>query len=139
MKANVKAVLAALTLLCACASRPLAWRPLEELTGDQLYQRLCSSCHGVQARGDGSVAAVIAVRVPDLTRLAQREGGEFPTEDVRRIIDGRFERSAHGTREMPVWGWQLLNGAPRSDSRERARVDALIDRLVEYLRSVQTD
>jgi hypothetical protein len=80
---------------------------------------------------------LVKIGVPDLTRLARREGGEFPDADVRRTIDGRFERPAHGARDMPVWGWQLYNSASLNDPAERARVDAMIGRLVDYLRSIQ--
>jgi hypothetical protein len=79
----------------------------------------------------------VKIHVPDLTRIAQRDGGEFPLEDVRRTIDGRFDRPAHGPRDMPVWGWQFYRSQAPNDPAERARVDALIDRLVQYLRSIQ--
>jgi hypothetical protein len=103
----------------------------------QLYEQLCASCHGVEGKGDGPVAPLIKIGVPDLTRLAYRDGGEFPTEDVRRVIDGRFERPAHGPRDMPVWGWQLYDSASADDPDARARTDSMIDRLVEYVRSIQ--
>jgi hypothetical protein len=41
---------------------------------------------------------------PDLTVLAKKNGGVFPTERVHQIIDGRAQVGAHGSREMPVWG-----------------------------------
>lgn len=137
MKALVAIVFATLWL-AGCASQRSDMRALNELSGVELYQRLCSSCHGVQARGDGPIAPLIKIGVPDLTQLARREGGEFPAADVARTIDGRFERPAHGPRDMPVWGWQLYDSTSSNDSAERARVDAMIDRLVAYLRSVQS-
>jgi len=131
--------LAALVLIgslvgCATAPKPTA---LSSLSGMQLYEQLCASCHGVDGRGDGPVAPLIKIGVPDLTRLAARDGGEFPTEDVRFIIDGRFERRAHGPRDMPVWGWQLYDASNADDAAERARTDSMIDRLVGYLQSIQ--
>jgi mono/diheme cytochrome c family protein len=110
---------------------------LSSLSGLEMYERLCASCHGAQGRGDGPVAPLIKIGVPDLTRIAARDGGEFPTEDVRRIIDGRSDRRAHGARDMPVWGWQLYDSSSTDDASERARTTAMIDRLVEYLRSIQ--
>jgi hypothetical protein len=103
----------------------------------QLYEKLCASCHGIDAHGDGPVAPLIKTGVPDLTRLAARDGGEFPTEDVRLIIDGRYDRRAHGSRDMPVWGWQLYDASNRDDKSERARTQSMIDRLVVYLQSIQ--
>jgi len=129
------------TVVCAviagCASTEPSSRRMAELSGPELFERLCASCHGATGRGDGPVAPLVKVGVPDLTRIAFRDGGEFPAEDVRRIIDGRSERPTHGPRDMPVWGWQFYDGTSPDDSAERARVDALISRLVDYLRSIQ--
>lgn len=138
MRSLVGIALAAMCL-AGCASQPVDTRSLKQLSGVELYQRLCSSCHGVQARGDGPVAPLIKIGVPDLTKLAQRDGGEFPAADVQRAIDGRFDRPAHGPRDMPVWGWQLYESTANDDQAERAQVDATIARLVEYLRSVQVN
>lgn len=123
-------------LAAGCTTQP-SQRELATESGLEMYQQLCASCHGVDGRGDGPVAPSIKVGVPDLTRIAARDGGEFPTEDVRRIIDGRNDRRAHGPRDMPVWGWQLYDERRRDDADARGRADALIDRLVVYLQSIQ--
>jgi hypothetical protein len=130
--------LSAALIVAACATTPDE-RPPRQLTGVEMYEQLCASCHGVSGRGDGPVASLIKIGVPDLTRIAHRDGGEFPTEDVRRTIDGRFERPAHGSRDMPVWGWQFYDSSATDDVGERAVVDSMIDRLVEYLRSIQVE
>ena len=127
----------AMLLVSACAGTPE--RSPAQLSGMELYQQLCTSCHGVSAHGDGPVSSLIKIGVPDLTRIAHREGGEFPTEDVRRTIDGRWDRRAHGARDMPVWGWQLYDVSSSNDAEERAVVDSMIDRLVGYLRSIQVE
>jgi hypothetical protein len=124
-------------LVCACAGTPE--RKASHMSGLEMYQQLCSSCHGVSGHGDGPVSSLIKIGVPDLTRLAARDGGEFPTEDVRRTIDGRWDRRAHGARDMPVWGWQLYDSSSTDDAKERAQVDSMIDRLVDYLRSIQVE
>jgi hypothetical protein len=128
---------AAALLASACAGTPE--RSPGQMTGMELYQQLCSSCHGVSGHGDGPVSSLIKIGVPDLTRIAERDGGEFPTEDVRRTIDGRWDHRAHGARDMPVWGWQFYDSSATNDAEERARVDAMIDRLVGYLRSIQVE
>lgn len=133
---DVSIVVATIVLLAGCATQQ-AGSALETLSGLETYQRLCASCHGVDARGHGPVAPFIKVPTPDLTRLAARDGGEFPTEDVRRIIDGRTDRRAHGPRDMPVWGWQLYDLSSRDEAGERARTNAMIDKLVVYLQSIQ--
>jgi hypothetical protein len=127
------------TVLAACAGTSVDRRDVRELSGVEMYERLCASCHGVSAHGDGPVSSLMKIRVPDLTRIAHHDGGEFPTEDVRRTIDGRFDRPAHGARDMPVWGWQFYDSSAANDAAERARVDSMINRLVEYLRSIQVE
>lgn len=134
----VAVALLALTLMTACTTTTRE-RDLQQLSSLELYEGLCSSCHGLTGRGDGPVAPLLKIGVPDLTRLAYRDGGEFPTEDVRRTIDGRWDRRAHGARDMPVWGWQLYGSPAENDAEERARVDSMIDRLVQYLRSIQVE
>jgi hypothetical protein len=126
-----------IALVAACATTPD--RSPAQMSGLEMHQQLCSSCHGVSGHGDGPVASLIKISVPDLTRIAQRDGGEFPAEDVRRTIDGRWDRRAHGARDMPVWGWQLYDSSASNDSVERAQVDSMIGRLVDYLRSIQLE
>jgi mono/diheme cytochrome c family protein len=132
-------LLPALMLLAACGTTSRDERNSAQLSGVEMYERLCSSCHGPGGHGDGPVSSLIKVNVPDLTRVALRDGGEFPTEDVRRTIDGRWDRRAHGARDMPVWGWQFYDSANTNDAQERAVVDSMIDRLVVYLRSIQVE
>jgi len=133
---RLSACCALFALLSACT--PLRQeRALATLSGVELYQQLCASCHGVEGRGDGPVAPLIKIPVSDLTRLAYRDGGEFPAADVRLVIDGRSDRRAHGPRDMPVWGWQLYDSADPNDAQARARTDALIGKLVDYLQSIQ--
>jgi mono/diheme cytochrome c family protein len=110
--------------------------PFAEFSGRELYQRFCASCHGLGGSGDGPVAPSFKVMLPDLTEITQRSGGRFPEERVRRIIDGREAPGAHGMRDMPVWGQEfwLEQGADEAALDGTVRV---LDRLVEYLRSIQ--
>jgi len=126
------ATLAALMLL----PMPSGAEDLSAYNGAQLYKRFCASCHGAGGLGDGSVAPSLKIMVPDLTRLARRHGGEFPDDLVRRIVDGRAVQVPHGTREMPVWGYEFRTaGADEPDTGSTA--DKLVSRLVDYLRSIQ--
>lgn len=129
----------AIVLIAGCAGTQTTSRPVSELSGRDMYAQLCASCHGAAGHGDGPVAPLISIAVPDLTRIAARNGGEFPAGDVHRTIDGRFERRGHGPRDMPVWGWQFYDMSSADDSGERVRADALISRLVDYLRSIQQE
>jgi hypothetical protein len=51
-------------------------------------------------------------------------------------IDGRQEVSAHGTRDMPVWGYKL-SGEFKNTSIGEELVRGNISVLVDYLKSVQ--
>ena len=104
--------------------------------GRQAYLESCAACHGLYAGGDGPAIAALAVPVPDLRRLAAREGGSFPLERVARVIDGREMAAAHGDRTMPVWGSEfwLQEGC---DNGAEQRVSARIQDLVGYLASIQ--
>jgi cytochrome c1 len=107
-----------------------------DLSGAELYQTFCSSCHGVAAHGDGLVASTFRIAVPDLTSISMRHFGEFPTAEVFRVIDGRKVVGAHGSREMPVWGREFY-AYDGVDPIRRQRANEMIARLVEYLRSIQ--
>ncbi len=73
-------------------------------SGDEMYRTWCASCHGEKGKGDGPAAGALKTRPADLTQLVKKNGGKFPTERVRSFIDGTAKVSAHGSREMPVWG-----------------------------------
>jgi mono/diheme cytochrome c family protein len=73
-------------------------------SGAEMYKTWCASCHGAEGKGDGPVAAALKKPPADLTQLAKKNGGKFPTEKVRNYIDGTKAMAAHGSRDMPVWG-----------------------------------
>lgn len=111
---------------------------LEDYSGEEIFDRFCAACHGAQARGDGPVSRSLNVAVPDLTTIAVRYG-EFPASLIRDVIDGRgIDTLAHGTRTMPVWGYEFWVEEGGDVNAQRAVRDA-INKLVEHLESVQRD
>ena len=80
----------------------------KDSSGHETYLEYCAGCHGETAMGDGPLAAIISIEMPDLTILSRRYGGSFPLVDVVRQIDGRVEMRGHGG-PMPVFG-ALLTG-----------------------------
>ena len=128
--------LALCLLITACGSEPTR-APVASVSGETLYLQLCASCHGASGIGDGPVASSLKAKVPDLTRIAWRDGGEFPREDLKRSIDGRVERLAHGPREMPVWGIRFYDLSNPDRNSEQARVEAMIDKLVDQIEGMQ--
>jgi hypothetical protein len=103
--------------------------------GRFLFRVHCQSCHGSEGRGDGAMQEVLTVEPSDLTTIARRNDGSFPTHLVVEIIDGRRHLPAHGAREMPVWGitFQTLD----LDTNQEPEVERRIRELVRYLESIQ--
>ncbi len=92
--------------------------------GKTAYLSSCGPCHGVDGKGDGFISAVLKVPPPDLTMLAKRNDGVFPIAAVNEIIDGRLLIAAHGNREMPIWGFDIM---------VRSRISVIVD----YLNRIQ--
>jgi mono/diheme cytochrome c family protein len=107
-------------------------------TGQENFQRLCAACHGLTGKGDGPVAGVLATTVPNLTTIAERNGGVFPRQIIKKLIDGRWTIDAHGTRRMPVWGYEFWIAEGAGDFSEM-RVSKILDDLVNYLVSIQVE
>ena len=79
-----------------------ARNPIE---GATIFRSYCAACHGADGRGHGPASVALKHAVPDLTLISQRNGGKFPYQHVKNIIEGKETGSfAHGDREMPIWG-----------------------------------
>jgi mono/diheme cytochrome c family protein len=116
--------------------------------GKTEFRLRCAACHGPTGQGDGMIGQMLKVPPPDLTRIAERNGGTFPFQKIYDIIDGRQAIAAHGTREMPIWGdsyrAEQLPMQPlqkdateaQADAPERA-VEAHVLALVYYLGTLQ--
>ena len=109
-------------------------------TAERDFRLYCSNCHGEGGRGDGPKTFGLSGPAPDLTELSLRNGGVFPRERLKAIIDGREILKNHGNREMPVWGvWfkmeaeEDLGGAEGDEGTVQRRITGLID----YLETLQ--
>jgi len=132
----IASALAVAALAIGAALAPAAAQDLSGYNGEELYQRFCASCHGPQGYGDGPAAAALQVMVPDLTRIYRRHGNRFPEDRVRRSFVGSDELPAHGSRFMPVWGYEFAAGLG-GDEQAQAAAEAVIDRLLRFLREIQ--
>ena len=95
--------------------------------GENAYLIYCSNCHGVDATGNGPVAHLLEVPVPDLTLLKKEGMEEFPFEQVYLYsIDRRNVPQLHGYKSMPIWGDAF--------GENRAIV---INELIHYLETLQ--
>lgn len=142
MKKSVATILAvALALILAGASSALAQAkkevtvkttPSPDLSrGKDLYESHCGSCHGKDGKGNGPVAAALKATPTDLTQLAKKNQGTFDEIHVMTLIDGQKAISAHGTREMPVWGTRFRQAKGQMISNLN------VFALMKYIESLQ--
>ena len=72
---------------------------------------------------------LLAIKPPDLRRLRKRNNGTYPFWQTYRVIDGRQEIMAHGSRDMPIWEDVFLhqeNGNIERDARAMGRILQLL-------------
>jgi mono/diheme cytochrome c family protein len=101
--------------------------------GAELFKTYCASCHGADGTGNGPLARALRHAPADLTQIAKRNGGMFPTARLQRIVAGR-DIESHGDREMPVWGDAFTT---TREGRSQKITDARIAGIVLYLQSIQ--
>ena len=124
-----------LALVAASGSAAEQAPSVPQVSGSYVYRAYCASCHGPEGRGDGPLAPDLRYQPADLTRIAKRNGGEFPTELVVRIVDGRKRVKGHGGPDMPVWGDAFRNvdaGFDEAAAQEKIRA------VVDHLKTIQT-
>ncbi len=98
--------------------------------GEVLFLKYCAVCHGTDAKGGGPASDSLKVPAPDLT-IIQKPGERFPENHVAIVIDGEKAVTAHGTRQMPVWGTILRKTS--GDLQKHADIYS----LVRYIESLQ--
>ncbi len=120
--------------LCLAPLGASAQEMKQSTPGGEVFRTYCASCHGTSARGDGPLASAMKRKPANLTEIAKRNGGVFPSEIVFRTIDGRQPVRGHGGPDMPVWGDAFSRSREAGDAE---RVKAVIQSLVDYLDSLQ--
>lgn len=132
-----------MVLSVALVAYPLLTIPAsgEEPSAEADFRSFCSACHGEDGKGAGAKAFGLSVEPPDLTTLTWRNGGVFPRERLRQIIDGREDIKSHVDREMPVWGQifgmdaeEELDGSGGVSVAVRDRIERLIDFIETFQR-----
>jgi mono/diheme cytochrome c family protein len=121
-------ILAALGL-AACVEEPV--------DGRTTFMENCASCHGADATGGGDAGRDLATAPPDLTMIAMRNGGTFPTDQVMSTIDG-LDRGAHFSAAMPEFGAGDLGETIIVENEGLGTpVPMKLLMLTEYLESIQ--
>jgi mono/diheme cytochrome c family protein len=105
---------------------------LQSVAGGDSFEFYCASCHGKTGKGDGPVASALKARPPDLTTLARRSNGAFPTDRVLAILAGTAPQvAAHGSRDMPVWG-PIFRGLDPSEPRVALRIENVVAYMAAF-------
>jgi len=101
-------------------------------SGVEMYREYCAVCHGMDGKGNGPAAPALRQGLPDLTLLSKKSGGEFPAFRVSNIIQGDAVITAHGSKEMPMWGdvFRVLQ-------RDEAIVKLRVHHLTQYIATLQ--
>lgn len=101
--------------------------------GRDLYMSFCVSCHGWTGKGDGPAGPALTTPPADLTQLSARNGGKFPRTKIQRYLEGELPVTAHGSREMPIWGKVFRRESTGAETRMQFFA------LTEYLESIQAE
>jgi mono/diheme cytochrome c family protein len=102
-------------------------------SGKEMYTAYCAACHGTDGKGNGPAANALKNPPANLTTLSSSNGGKFPSMKVAGAIRGDSTISAHGSKEMPVWGslfWAMSQG-------HDTEVQQRIANLTQYVESLQ--
>jgi mono/diheme cytochrome c family protein len=119
-------------VLAAMAGRAFAQ------SGKQDYQQYCADCHGLKGDGRGTLKELSPeYPPPDLTHLAQHNGGTFPLDRVVNIIDGREKIPSHARIEMPFWGVTMQEPGKEFTPQSNAQVKARIAAIAKYIETLQ--
>ncbi len=108
--------------------------PSDDFAGAFTYRTYCLSCHGPEGRGDGPAAESLRFQPPDLRLIARRNGGKFPADRMRQIVDGRKPVKGYVRAEMPVFG-DVFRSATDGYDEELAQLQ--IRAVVAYLQTLQ--
>ena len=101
----------------------------------------CAACHGLSGLGDGPIGQSLKTPAPNLALITQRNGGLFPFQRIYEIIEGSAVVSAHGSRDMPLWGDRYRRDAkpvtPDQVDITNQLVEGRILSLVYYIGTLQ--
>jgi len=123
----------ALLLVCMDVSMIYA---ADANSGKEMYLQYCSSCHGRDGKGSGSVSTFLKIKVPDLTLLKKKNKGIFPMDEVMFAIDGRRRLRAHGDPAMPVWG-ESFSAEVTDPKSSEVKVATKEKAIAEYVATLQ--
>jgi len=102
-------------------------------SGKEMYKSYCAVCHGTDAKGNGPAASALKAAPSDLTLLAQKNGGKYPSAHVASVIRGQASMPSHGSQDMPIWGPLFSSISQGHESQVQQRTA----NLVNYIETLQ--
>jgi mono/diheme cytochrome c family protein len=125
------------THIAGAAQHRVDLEPASDLAiqaGRGTFEQFCAPCHGIDGKGRGVVAPILAARPPDLTAASRRNMGVFPLDTLETMLTSATapQPSAHRSGQMPLWG-TTFRAIDNSPTLARAR----IANLLAYLESIQ--
>jgi len=135
------AILLLLSALAAAQAAPAQAPTVKHVTitntpsnsGKEMFNSYCAVCHGTDGKGNGPAASAMKATPTDLTLLAQKAGGKYPSAHVSAVIRGQAALPSHGSADMPVWG-PLFSSISQG---HEAQVQQRIANLVKYIETLQ--
>jgi len=103
-------------------------------SGKEMFLSYCAACHGKSGKGDGPAASALKQPPADLTTLAKRNGGKYPSDLVTSVLRGQARLAAHGDQEMPIWGqvfWRMSHGKEEIVTLRVANLNRYVESLQE--------
>ncbi|MFI5096034.1 MAG: c-type cytochrome [Candidatus Acidiferrales bacterium] len=110
-------------------------RVITSISGQEEYTAFCAGCHGQKGRGKGRSSRYCTVPPADLTHLAQKNHGSYPTEKVCEVLRRGTGQPPKGQGYMPIWEPLLksMNADPPGVTEVR------IQNLVKYVKTLQDE
>lgn len=102
-------------------------------SGKEMFVQYCAPCHGTDGTGNGPAAPAMKVSPTDLTQLAKKNGGKYPSNQVAAVLKFGSGAGPHGSKDMPVWGPLLQSLDKYHDEVAQQRVA----NIVGYIESLQ--
>ena len=133
--ASLAAVLSLFVFAAAASDKTIKKVPINPtspVSGQEMFNEYCTSCHGKTAKGDGPAASALNKTPTDLTTLSARNNGKFPEMRVYAAIQGDGDVMAHGSKDMPVWG-SIFQTSGRSGGEVQMR----LSNLVAFVKTLQ--
>jgi mono/diheme cytochrome c family protein len=108
-------------------------KPTSAASGKGMFTSYCAVCHGTDGKGGGPAASALKTPPADLSLLSKNNGGKYPAMKVSSILRGTSDLTAHGSKDMPVWGplFRSMSGGHDSEVQQR------VSNLTNYVETLQ--